>query len=357
VDDRLAVDFGSARDRFLTAAGRLGAPTEHFIHPGNGPAGEELALDTAWLGAADAPGVLVVVSGTHGVEGFAGSWCQSRWLESRPELPEGIAVLLVHAFNPYGFAWVRRVNEDNVDLNRNFVDFADPPVNAAYEELHAAVCPTEWTEDSRQRLAKAVVEYLDEHGADATQEAISAGQYRHPDGLYYGGSAPTWSHRMMKALWTGKLPKAERIGIVDLHTGLGPYGHGELISHDHPGSAPYERAVEWYGADAVISLKTDESVSAELLGEWMPTAAHWAPRAATTAIAIEWGTIEPYRVGLSLMADNWLHLYGDPKGPDAAAIKAELRNAFAPDEPDWLDAVWSAFVKISGQALTGLASA
>ena len=29
--------------------------------------------------------------------------------------------VLLHALNPFGFAWRRRVNEDNVDLNRNFL--------------------------------------------------------------------------------------------------------------------------------------------------------------------------------------------------------------------------------------------
>jgi hypothetical protein len=75
-DDPLPADFTAARNRFLSAAGRLGLRTEHFIHPGSGPSGEELALDTAWLGGEDAASVLVVVSAAHGVEGFAGSWCQ-----------------------------------------------------------------------------------------------------------------------------------------------------------------------------------------------------------------------------------------------------------------------------------------
>ena len=49
---------------------------------------------------------------------------------------------MVHAINPHGFAWSRRVTEDNVDLNRNFVDHAQPyPSNPGYEELRAAICP------------------------------------------------------------------------------------------------------------------------------------------------------------------------------------------------------------------------
>ena len=35
--------------------------------------------------------------------------------------------------------------------------------------------------------------YLAEHGPRAIQRAISGGQYSHPEGLFYGGAAPTWS--------------------------------------------------------------------------------------------------------------------------------------------------------------------
>ena len=130
---RLAATYGEARAAILAAGLRAGADTTAFVHPSPGRLGEELAIDVLTMGPHDADSVLVIVSGTHGVEGFAGSALQRWWLDrSADARPEGVRVTVVHALNPVGFSWVRRVNEDNVDLNRNFVDWSSPPRNDAY---------------------------------------------------------------------------------------------------------------------------------------------------------------------------------------------------------------------------------
>ena len=124
----LAATYAEARRRFLAAARRAGADVSSHRHPEPGLEGEELGVDVALVGPHDAEAVLVVVSGTHGVEGFTGSALQTHWLdEGLHDRPTDVAVVLVHALNPYGFSWVRGVNEDNVVLNRNFVDWGEPP--------------------------------------------------------------------------------------------------------------------------------------------------------------------------------------------------------------------------------------
>src|SRR5690606_41795533 len=74
--------------------------------------------------------VLVLITGTHGVEGHAGSAVQTDlWglIEQRKvTLPEDIAILMVHPLNPFGYAWGRRCDEQGIDLNRNFIDFTQP---------------------------------------------------------------------------------------------------------------------------------------------------------------------------------------------------------------------------------------
>ena len=65
-----------------------------------------------------------ISSGIHGVEGFFGSAVQLAFLDSLPpnwQPPPGTKFILLHALNPFGFAWRRRFNEENVDLNRNFL--------------------------------------------------------------------------------------------------------------------------------------------------------------------------------------------------------------------------------------------
>src|SRR6202012_258601 len=120
--------YAEARAKFLEAARDAGADLATYSHPLTGPDGEALATDVAWLGAPDAPAVLTIVRGGNGVEGSCGAGgefeCWRRGEGAR--LGPGAAALLIHGLNPHGFAWTRRVTEDNVDLNRNWRDFSRP---------------------------------------------------------------------------------------------------------------------------------------------------------------------------------------------------------------------------------------
>src|SRR5256886_4909079 len=192
-----AQTYAEARDKFLAAGADRGARMFRDVHPSErGVQGEELSIDGAKIGDDKAPALLLLTSGTHGVEGFCGSGCQVALLHDDAFLAaverSGIAVLMLHALNPYGFSHLRRVNEDNVDLNRNFVDFAKPlPVNPAYAEIHSLLLPATWppSTESEARLGA----WVAEHGRQAYQAAVSIGQYAFPEGMFYGGSGPTWS--------------------------------------------------------------------------------------------------------------------------------------------------------------------
>ena len=123
--DLFSKTYAEARSRFIEAASANGFEVTSEVLPIEGPAGEELAMDFAVGGPADAASALVVISGTHGPEGYTGSACQLGFLESSDlrNLFSTHRVVLVHAHNPFGFAWMRRTTEGNVDLNRNYVDF------------------------------------------------------------------------------------------------------------------------------------------------------------------------------------------------------------------------------------------
>jgi hypothetical protein len=132
MDGCFSQDYVEAREKFAAAARAAGAELTGFALDKRGPDGGKLSTDVAWLGPRDARQVLVTISGTHGVEGFFGSATQIEWLRraKTAHLPEGIAALHIHAINPYGFAWLRRTNEDNVDINRNWMNFdATLPAN------------------------------------------------------------------------------------------------------------------------------------------------------------------------------------------------------------------------------------
>src|SRR5215469_7640129 len=147
--DSFSPDYAAARVKFREAAEAAGAALDSYPHPERGPDGGDLSTDVALIGPKTAERVLVMISATHGVEGFCGSGAQVDWLRrgEAASLPSGLAVLMIHAINPYGFAWLRRVTQENVDLNRNWVDFAGPlPENPGYDALADAAVPAEWTE-------------------------------------------------------------------------------------------------------------------------------------------------------------------------------------------------------------------
>jgi hypothetical protein len=352
----LAASYSEARTAFLAAAAATGARLESFAHPLTGLHDEALAVDVAEIGPDDAEHVVVVVSATHGVEGYLGSALQRHHLETLETLdgPGGPALVFVHALNPYGMSWVRRVNEDNVDLNRNFVDWSHPPPpNPEYGRLADLLVPPNWTADEQERTLLALMAAVDDLGMDRMQQVIQGGQFEHPTGVFYGGAGPTWSHRWLREFLGHRLAGVRRAAIIDLHTGLGPWGHGSLLSSSRSGEAAYERQAAWWGD--VTALDDGGSVSAALAGDWLTAAEGFAPGTEVTGICIEYGTVDPITVLQSLRADAVLHAHGDPTGPDAASVRAQVRAAFADDDPAWLEACWPRYHSVVTAALDHLA--
>jgi len=346
--------FEASRRRFLDAAESAGAAVASHAHPLRGLDDEELAIDVATLGSPDAPSVLLIVSGTHGVEGFTGSALQHHWFEHHAAgQPDGLRTVLVHALNPHGFSWVRRVNEDNVDLNRNFVDWSQPPpANEDYGGIAQLLVPDAWDDDTQQATTLQLLAYADEVGFPRLQEVVSGGQYTHPTGVFYGGAGPTWSHRWLVEHLDALLGGSDRLCILDLHTGLGPWGHGELISHEGGDAAGYRRGTAWWGD--VRSMRDGESVSAPIDGDWLGAVESMCPDIDITAVAVEFGTVDAVTVLQSLRADAVLHATGDPLADGASQVRAQVRAAFADDDPAWFDAVAARFDDVVTAAMTHL---
>ena len=132
-------------------------------------------------------------------------------------LPRDTALLAVHAINPHGFAWLRRVTEENCDLNRNFVDFTKPlPANPGYDELAAEWLPAELQGPEYERAEARIREYRLKHGDKAYMEARSAGQWKHAHGFFYGGAAPTWARRTLEAIIADQnLPGRRCVAVIE----------------------------------------------------------------------------------------------------------------------------------------------
>ncbi len=349
-------DYGQARERFIDASSQAGAALTSHQCPSTGPDGETLTTDVAWHGDQDAERVLVTISATHGAEGFCGSGVQTGWIKSGlyRELPEGVALMQIHAINPHGFAWLRRVTEDNIDLNRNFVDHGGSyPQNSAYDELADVICPPTWDDATIAETYKTLRSYADNYGEKALQAAISGGQYSHADGLFFGGNQVTWSHETLMKIFSDKLSNARKVAVIDYHTGLGPRGHGERICCHKPESRDLKRAMDWYNDD-ITSPYLGTSSSVELHGVNVFGMEENLKHADVTVIALEYGTQSSQDVNQALRADNWLHLYGDLDSAKGRGIKRQIRDAFYQDADDWKSDIWNRAVETQQLALDGL---
>jgi hypothetical protein len=347
--------YAEARDKFFNAARGRGLGVETHVHPLPGRDGEMLAMDVSRDGPADASSLLVITSACHGVEGFCGSGVQVALLEDpawhQALSDAGVAVLYIHALNPYGFSWWRRTTHENVDLNRNFRDFdAPPPRNSAYDALAELIVPEAWPPDAA--TAEATARFVAAQGAKAWQQAISGGQYHHPQGLFFGGEAPTWSQATLRHVLRGHGSRCAKLAWIDLHTGLGPNGHGERIFACRDDADALARARAWWGE--VTSIYDGSSTSALLTGMMWLAAYEECAQAEYTGIALEYGTLPALPVMDALRADQWLQNHPDTDDATRAAIKQQVRDAFYTDTDEWKDKIVAQAVDASYGAIRGL---
>ena len=231
-----------------------------FKHPLQGADGEELALDAARVGPAQAKKLLIVSSGCHGVEGYCGSGVQVHALRDAAFRENceatGVAVLHLHAINPFGFSHTRRVTHENVDLNRNFQDFSKPlPQNPAYRELHTMLLPKEWPPTALNMASLAW--YIATKGMKAAQQALSGGQYEVDDGLFFGGKGPTWSNRTLRQVLREYGAGVPQVAWIDLHSGLGEEGESErTFAMRRDDTAGQARARAWWEGGGATPLKS-----------------------------------------------------------------------------------------------------
>ena len=353
------LSYSVARQRFLNAARASGGRIESIQNPHNGPDGEPLFMDILSLGSEDAVGALVVGSGTHGVEGFAGSGIQTRLLREgiASRLSPNVRLLMVHGINPYGMAHLRRFNEDNVDLNRNFGDRSMlPPGNDGYEALADALEPASisfWPEvASWSSLLWSTVTA----GPAEFQAAVSQGQYSHPQGLFYGGTSNTWSNVTIRSVVSRYLSEATHVVFVDIHTGLGEYGNAEVILNVPDDSPAYKRALAIWGPERTKTTFTGESFSTHLAASLKLAIPQLLPTAEVTAVSLEFGTVPPLEVLKALRAENWLHHHGGSDHPRATEFKTCLLRAFHPAPQTWEASVEAKGKDAIGRALENLRS-
>ena len=353
--DPFSGSYPVARDRFRAAARAAAALLEHHAVAGQGPDGCGLAVDLALVGARNPRRAVVVSSGLHGVEGFFGSAVQLAWLrrfrEGSVSMPGGTVVVLLHAVNPFGFAWRRRADEDNVDLNRNFLDagetYAGTPTH--YDRVHALLnppTPPPRLDAFRLRAAWAVRR----HGLAVLRNAVATGQYEHADGLFFGGRGAAPATRLVQERFWDWIRAAEEIVHLDVHTGLGDYGDYRLLIEP-----PNAHDLGWYRSrfdpERVAAVGDDTPYAARgVMGAWL---ARHAGRRGYHFGCLEFGTYGPLRVLASLRAENRAHHHSTPGAAAYERAKRDLVECFCPASAVWRRNALGRALEVIGQAVEG----
>lgn len=356
LSDPFAPSYREARRKFLDAATAAAATIASHPHPLPGRDGEALAIDVAVDGDPGSGNLLLVSSGCHGVEGFAGSGAQVATLQDAALRERaramGVTMVFLHALNPYGFSHLRRCTHENVDLNRNFRDFTRPlPTNDGYRKLHPILVPKRWPPGVANTAA--LMQAAVANGLRGFQAIVTRGQHEFPTGLFYGGAQPCWSNLTLRRILRDHAAGAKRIAWVDLHTGLGPAGVGERILAC-AGAGATARARRWWG-DRVTSIEDDTSVSAAVSGPMWAAVPEECPQAEYAGIALEFGTLPPLKVLQALRGEAWLAAHPDAPPALAERIGRETLDAFFIDSDDWRSAVLRQSREAIEQAIDGLA--
>jgi hypothetical protein len=348
-------DYATARERFRQAALGLGWSLESHAVGGVGPNGEELTFEVGCSSGGDRDRVLLLSSGLHGVEGFFGSAVQLALLEKwRATAPPATRCVFLHGLNPFGFAWLRRFDENNVDPNRNFLlpgeRFGGAP--EGYGRLDAFLNPRQpptWWEPFTLKALCQIARF----GMPELRQAVAGGQYQYPHGLFFGGVGPSRTQRLLAEnlpLW---LEGSRSVAHLDFHTGLGRWGSWKLLL-DYPLDEPRRKSLtEWFGPGSF-----EESDSNGIAYDARGGFGRWCVSRGLAPdylyACAEFGTYGPVRVLGGLRAENQAHHWGAPSAGSTARAKSRLKELFCPASIVWRSRVLEQSLDLVARAQRGL---
>ncbi len=344
-----APSYREARARFVEALRPAGFRHERYPIGQVGPTGEPLSVDVGVRRSLGAGRAIVVSSGLGGVEGYLGSAVQlallhdATWLATAGE----VTVVLVHALNPYGFAWGRRVNEDNVDLASSF--FAEGAMRPATPEHYARAAgwlaperaprrvdpvwahlgAARWSAAWRAHRAGDGAQEALAHGGAAVEDLMTSAQYEHPTGLFFGGHRASATQAVLDEQLASWVRPAEDVLHLDLRMGVRQIGGPALIRPSGGDLSP-PRLVELsrrFGAGRIC--RADQTPGE--LGAW---AQSLLPGVSYTFATAVFGAQRAVNLVRALRAENQAHHWGAPLA-DHFWAKRALREAFAPSSPTW----------------------
>ena len=310
----------------------------------------DLTIDWVYVPAQARPRrLLIVTSGIHGAEGPVGSAVQRYFMDAvlpRTELDE-LSVLLVHALNPFGFRHMRRVTENNVDLNRNFDTAPDlfalqNPGYRAISDMLNPETPVDLGSLQSRLFAERAVLLIARHGMSTLRQAILQGQYEIARGVYFGGHAFEPHKAGLESLLTRIIPAHVAVMLVDLHTGYGQRGTLHLYPNP-PATEVIERDTEAVFAGYHIDWPHRDEDFYSTTGGLLDWVGKLLDRDTQRYVPMvfEFGTLDSHTTPGAIdslqrtVFENQGFHHGHASPSDEAEVRRRFSEMFYPSSPRW----------------------
>lgn len=294
--------------------------------------------------------LIVLTTGVHGMEGYIGSVMLDVFFEEIfPSLDRNnTGVLVVANVNPYGMKYLRRYNENNVDLNRNFIidwDNFDLSSNKDYPEVQSFLEPEGKIGNALWHEAGFYLSLAKEaltKGADKVSDALLSGQYESPKGVYYGGTSDEKSTAYLKGVFNDCLDgEYENIVHIDIHSGYGPRYNMVIFNSVYETMTEAETK-KAFGYDYVISHDSESfyATTGDTTDYFYRLAEKKNTDKSLFSTCFEFGTIGDSFIDsiLSLkytVDENRQHWYPSDNKVSAEIVHQNYLELFYPTETQW----------------------
>lgn len=307
-----------------------------------------LSVDCAWAEPRKKENLIIISTGLHGIEGYVGSVMLKIFMdEFAPKInADNTGLLLVHAINPWGMKNRRRYNENNADLNRNFIwdENFDPRVNPDYEPLISMLNPSRPLTNmllSDMAFISRLLTNIVKLGILRIRQGMLSGQYRHPRGVQFGGQSTQESAQIARGLFQRAFDEYGQIVHLDMHTGYGPrYQMSFVNSTREPASS--QELMRRFNYPLIVAATPSDfyTVSGDITEYFYKLRDEKYPSKKLFATCFEFGTfgaslpmqIRSMRVTI---LENRLFQHGAKSDALRNAVRKEYEELFFPAETRW----------------------
>ncbi len=311
-----------------------------------------LYIDSIYIPATEKQtNLIVITTGVHGIEGYIGSvMLDVFWKEiyASEVNKANTGVLVVANVNPYGMKYHRRYNENNVDLNRNFIldwESFDKTVNKDYPKVDTFLGP----QDAMGNIMGhevgfygSLVKEVIEDGADVISNALLGGQYEAPEGVYYGGNGDEASTTYLKDVFKQTLEgEYENVVHIDVHSGYGPR-YNMVIFNSVFETINEKESQEMFGYNNIIAYDSEAfyPTTGDTTDFYYRLNEQLGNKKALFSTCFEFGTIgDSFLDSIISMKytieENQNHWYPSNNATTNEIIKERYQELFYPTEKEW----------------------